>query len=400
MILSQRYINLAAKEAARDIISRIPTNLDSNTQNVHTPFSLVHDMLEQLNNYWDKKGKVITFNIEFVESLIYDYDIDPSNIIFITDCPKKEQFIKTSLKSRYANVDTFLCDFSLFLQLDLTNMKFDVIVGNPPYQKQVGERKTEPLWDKFVTKAFELVKEDGYVCMVHPSGWRNVDGRFKKTKDLLNSKQIEYLELHNKEDGKKTFGAGTMYDWYVVKNVDDSEEETLVKFQDGTEQKLNLNEFGFIPNGKIEELKKLLAKDGEERVNVLHSYSDYETRKDWVSNTKDSTYKYPCVYTIRVGDGLINHYSSRNDNGHFGVSKFIWGNGGYGMGSIVDKTGEYGLTQFAYGIVDNPKNLDDIKKAFDSKEFRELMKSCDGGDSNINRKAIALFRKDFYKDFI
>ena len=32
------------------------------------------------------------------------------------------------------------------------NMKFDVLVGNDPYQEQVGPKKTEPLWNKFFFK--------------------------------------------------------------------------------------------------------------------------------------------------------------------------------------------------------------------------------------------------------
>lgn len=369
-------------------------NAVNNLQNVHTPFSLVRDMLTKLNESSKLDGTILTSNLEFIEVMLYDYKVDPTKITYYTDCLAKSEFIKRT--PRYNGVTTIVAPFD---KLNI-NMKFDVIVGNPPYQKQVGERKTEPLWDKFVDKAFDLVEEDGHVCMVHPSGWRNVDGRFKKTKDLLNSKQVEYLEMHDKADGKKTFGAGTMYDWYVVKNTDNDKEETTVKFQDGTEQKLNLNELGFVPNGNVDAIRKLIAKDGEERVNVLHSFSDYETRKPHMSSVQHGIYQYPCVYTIRVGDGLIFHYSSTKDKGHFNVPKFIWGNGGYGMGSIVDKNGDYGLTQFAYAIIDDVENLDDIKKAFDSKEFRELMKSCDGGDSNINRKVIALFRKDFWKDFI
>jgi hypothetical protein len=99
------------------------------------------------------------------------------------------------------------------------NMKFDVIVGNPPYQKMSENgKKTEPIWQKFVEKSFEHCKEGGTVALIHPSGWRNVAGKFKDTQELLKSKNLKYLEIHDADDGLKTFGAGTRYDWYICEN--------------------------------------------------------------------------------------------------------------------------------------------------------------------------------------
>jgi len=44
--------------------------------------------------------------------------------------------------------------------------------------------------------------------------------------------------------------------------------------------------------------------------------------------------------------------------------------------------------------------LNDIKKAFDSKLFRDFMELCSVGDMSINRKVIGIFRKDFWKSFL
>jgi hypothetical protein len=45
-------------------------------------------------------------------------------------------------------------------------------------------------------------------------------------------------------------------------------------------------------------------------------------------------------------------------------------------------------------------NLENIKKAFDSMEFRNLMESCAVGQLTVNYKIISTFRKDFWKEFI
>lgn len=75
--------------------------------------------------------------------------------------------------------------------------KFDVIVQNPPYQtNNPGEKKTHPIWDKFVKKALDVCVEGGCMVAVHPDGWRAVDGRFKDVQLLLRSNEVLYLELH------------------------------------------------------------------------------------------------------------------------------------------------------------------------------------------------------------
>jgi len=58
--------------------------------------------------------------------------------------------------------------YEKFFELD-NIMKFDIVVGNPPYQTGKGEKGGKhSLWRKFVKQAFENVNKDGYVCIVCP----------------------------------------------------------------------------------------------------------------------------------------------------------------------------------------------------------------------------------------
>ncbi|UZF54070.1 Eco57I restriction-modification methylase domain-containing protein [Gordonia polyisoprenivorans] len=53
---------------------------------------------------------------------------------------------------------------------ELTDMKFDVIVGNPPYQiDSDGNTRTMPIYQKFVERAIEM--DPRYVLMITPSRW-------------------------------------------------------------------------------------------------------------------------------------------------------------------------------------------------------------------------------------
>ena len=292
-------------------------------------------------------------------------------------------------------------NFDIYNEETIGNMKFDVIVGNPPYQMQVGPNKTETIWDKFVINSFKHLNDDGYLAFVHPSGWRNVDGKFKQIQNKILSKNLLYLEIHNEKDGLKTFGAETRYDWYVLHNKNVLKTNTNIKFQDGSIMQIDVKGLDFLPNDNFEKVYSLIAKNNEERVIVIYSRSAYGTDKINTNQIKTNEFKYPCVYTVNSENQPTFFYSNTNKNGHFDIPKFIWSNGRISsIGSYVDETGEFGLTQFSYAIVDEPKNLPHIKKAFDSVEFRNLMEACAVGQLTVNYKIISLFRKDFWKEFI
>jgi hypothetical protein len=250
-----------------------------------------------------------------------------------------------------------------------------------------------------VKKALDVCVEGGCMVAVHPDGWRAVDGRFKDVQLLLRSNEVLYLELHDERDGAKTFGATTTYDFYCVRKKENNNFKSRVKGQNKTIINIELKNVEFIPNGMFNEIFSLVAKQGEEKVDVLHSYSSYETRKEWMSKEQTDEFKYPCVYTT-LKDGTVNKFwSNTNEMGHFGIPKVIWSNGG-ATTPILDLMGEYGLTQFSYAIVDTVDNLPMIQRAMLSEEFIKIMSYADGSVHRYNRKAISTFRKDFWKEFL
>lgn len=333
-----------------------------------------------------------------VNNMIYVCEIQAKNM-FLYHCSfdrKDEHKLNTYFGSFLTN------EFNEHMANVWGVEKFDIIVANPPYQSNnPGERKTHPLWHKFVENSISILSEGGYLNIIHPSGWRNIDGDFKNVQNLIKSKDVLCLEIHNEKDGLKTFGAETRYDFYCLRNTNTGNHNTTIKYQDGTIENVDIKNMEFIPNEKFNIFKNLIAKVGEDKVNILYSRSSYGTDKKNMANEKSNEFKYPCIYTIKKGDIPTFKYSNLNDKGHYGVPKLIWSNGRVSsVGSFIDMNGEYGLTQFSYGIIDEPKNLLNIKKAFDTKRFRDLMEACAMSDMSINRKVIATFRKDFWKEFI
>ena len=401
---------------------------------VFTPLSLVEEMLNKLDETYTKEhGKSIFTEVGFkwfdpavgignfpiivykrlmeglttqitdeeerrkhiLEHMIYSAELTQKNVFVYNKI-----FCGDKYKLNIYEGDTLKMDIKKEFKLPADFGGFDVVMGNPPFQKKVGPNKTETLWGKFIIKSLTLLKSSGYLVFVNPSGWRNIDGKFKSIQKEILTRDLQYLEIHNEKDGLKTFSSETRYDWYVLKNELVDNTNTIIKFQDGTTNIINVNGLEFIPNGEYEQIMSMIAKNGEESVKVIYSRSLYGTDKKHMSRTKTEEYKYPCVYTVNSKSEPSFFYSSIK-HGHFGVPKFIWSNGRISsIGSYVDINGDYGLTQFAYAIVDKPENLQKIKEVFDSKDFRNLMELCAVGQLTVNYKVISIFKKDFWKVFL
>ncbi len=83
-------------------------------------------------------------------------------------------------------------------------MKFDVIIGNPPYQMEDGGhgKSAIPIYHKFIQKAIEM--EPRYVSMIVPSRWMaGGKGLDKFRADMLGDNRISYI--HNFEDASECF---------------------------------------------------------------------------------------------------------------------------------------------------------------------------------------------------
>jgi hypothetical protein len=275
--------------------------------------------------------------------------------------------------------------------------KFDVVMGNPPYQELKEDfKKSQAIWNKFVIKTISYLIDAGYLVVVHPDGWRSLGKGFEDVYNILKSKQILYLEVHDRTDGVKMFGAQTAYDFYCLHNVP-YVIKTKIKCLEGNIEMVDLSELKLIPNGMFNIFRKLIATENVEKVEIIRN-SSYHHQRTHMTKSQDNKFKYPCVYTI-LKNGKVNlWYSNTNENGHFGVPKVIWSNGTSQL--IIDDKGDYGLTEFAYGIVDTLDNLTSIKRAMSSPEFIKLMSFSQGVKHRYNTKVIELFRKDFWKEFI
>lgn len=397
----------------------IPQELEKKSNaEVSTPFKLREEMLDKMpSEFWKspthmvfepcagKGGFLIDIIDRFmiglkeaipdeklryktiVEKCLYFSDINPTNIFIckLLIDPYNEY------KLNYHEGNT--------LELDIKDKwgitEFDAVIGNPPYQKSTHNKGTgNTLWNVFVEQSLNnWLKQKGYLLFVHPKGWRQIHS---KLGCLIKQRQLHYLNMNDVCKGIQTFKCSTDYDYYLLENTP-VYKQTIINDYKGDSYEYFFNEnTPFIPNHSIQQVMSIMT-DTESENGFINDQSSYEVRKKWMSSQPSDEFKYPCVYSINAKNEISFKWSSRNDKGHFGITKFIFSNGN---GFVKDYKGEYGLTQWAYGIVCSVSDMDTLECVFSTELFRNIVDAIRLTSNKYNYKILKYFKKDFWKDFV
>jgi hypothetical protein len=388
----------------------IPQELEKKQNaEISTPYKLRQEMLDTIDKYvpefWKEKRKIFEpccgkggFLIDvvnrflknglkykiIVEDCLYFSDINPTNIFIcklLLD-PYNEY------KLNYNAGNTLKLDVKKKWKLD----GFDLVIGNPPYQNSTKNKgRGNILWDLFVEKSInEWLFKDGYLLFIHPRGWRQINN---KTGNLMKKQQIIYLNMNNIKKGQIIFKCSTDYDYYLLQHTN-AYKKTIINDYKNNIYEYTLNNMLFIPNHSFKEVMKLIDKNNP--CNFINDQSIYEPRKKWMFKNKTDVFKYPCIYSINLKNKPSLKWSSVNDKGHFGISKFIFSNG---LGYLYDSNGKYGLTQWAYAIPCNEKDKNLIRKIFVSDKFKNIINAIQLTSNKYNYNILKYFKKDFWNDF-
>lgn len=143
-----------------------------------------------------------------------------------------------------------------FLEEDWLNgfpKQFDIIMGNPPYNKDGVGKGGGVFWRVFVNKSLELLNTNGYLTFVHPLGWRKP---FKEGDRSNNAGKIFYDfkrlgHLHYIHISDKKIPNFPKVDYYVFqKKIKPNPITHVVNKYKSTEQHshINVSNLEFIPN--------------------------------------------------------------------------------------------------------------------------------------------------------
>ena len=394
---------------------------------VFTPMYLINEMLNNLDkSYIEEQGRSIFTEPSFrwfdpaagignFPIAVYLKLMDGLKITISNDEDRKKHIIENMLYMGELNRKNVFITHQIFntskqyklnlnegnsLELNAGNIwgieKFDVVIGNPPYNKSKrgplkGGYGGRSLWDLFVVKSLDdWVSENSYLVFIHPPSWRKPEHYLW---NVLGKKQLLYLKTFTEENSKKTFGCSTLVDYYVLKNTN-IYKETIIDSQDGKTYSINLNDWNFLPGGAFDNIKQILGKN-----EVLYSRTMYGTDKKYMTKTKTEKNNWTVVHNMTKKHGLGFVYSSEV-KGDFGISKVILSFGRHQY-PYNDFGGEYGMSQICYGLKINSKEEGDkIVDAINSVKFKEILKYTKWSTFQTDWRMFKEFKPDFWKSFI
>lgn len=90
-------------------------------------------------------------------------------------------------------------------------MKFDVVIGNPPYQDSSHAEKKNTLWRKFLHQSIQIAAAGGVVSLIIPSSWCG-------SRPIMQQCFLPYNLLYlNKDECKKWFpDVGSSFSYFVL----------------------------------------------------------------------------------------------------------------------------------------------------------------------------------------
>lgn len=242
-----------------------------------------------------------------------------------------------------------------------------------------------------------MLKDNGFLAFINPSSWRRPENKLYNL--MTKQNQLIYLHIFGEKQTQQLFNVLQRVDLYVIKKTP-KYQNTIIIDELGTKEELNLSDWDFLPNYNFDNIKQILNNENlNDGIQILYNSTLYERRKPYVKEQKTEKYKYPIAHSINK-KGIIFSYTDEKTKGHFGISKVILGLG-RNQYPVNDYDGKYGMSLLTFGIpITSKKQGDDIVKAVNSNEFKEIIKATKWTAFQTDWRMFKYFKPDFYKHFL
>lgn len=170
-----------------------------------------------------------------------------------------------------------------------TDMKFDVIVGNPPYQGD--QAHGLKIWPTFTVKALELLKDNGHIGWVIPSGWlESNNAQMKKVRTLLTTECNLLTVNRNANDH---FNVGQDILSFNAEKSSYNGQTTYIEGNDSLVIDLRQGMVKSEDDLIIDSILDKVVNSPDDRLDLLDEYLPSSE----VSKNKTTEYKHPIIYS-------------------------------------------------------------------------------------------------------
>jgi methylase of polypeptide subunit release factors len=266
------------------------------------------------------------------------------------------------------------------------NMKFDVVLGNPPYQENDEDGKSKGGgknvlrgYSLFVKKSMDVLKDNGTLLYVIPQGWQVKSHSLWKM--ITSDYCLSYIDNNNEKiKGHFNNVGSTFCIINVVKQTYNNE-----TFVEGYESPINLNNIPTLPDsGSKEDFKMIIEEFTKEegvRLNFIgDSTFHYQkaSTKENVKSERDEEFNYPIKHTSSKTLYSRVIHPRQNDN------KVIISDSGY-LSPFYDN-GVFGVTQHSpFILVNSEDEGSKIVNYLNSEKIKTLLsKTKKSGFFNLN----------------
>jgi len=285
--------------------------------------------------------------------------------------------------NKYNLVGQYVCKpYEKFFELDNT-MKFDVVIGNPPYQDGNKDGGQNKIYNQFAKKSLDLLKSDGILAFVTPTSVLKESKRFS----LVGMDNLKIVDF--RANNYFTVGIGICW-WLVDKNYTG---DVSVYNNVGVTCQSNkdvIYDYSIVDEkfSKLYEALKTYTNTPDKRMFAQNNFGPALSK----SKTKDHTHN---LYKLEDKKTKLTYWSSRQP--YYDKSKKL----SIGMTkSLTDDACYVGIENFDPGYmtieVKDDSEVDNIKSFILSEYFIEhcnKWKSLDGYGYNYGLKYLPPFDK-------
>ena len=324
-----------------------------------------------------------------IKNMLYMIEITPNNVKIV-----KELFGE--------NVNVAQHDFLLekdkwktLFEVD----KFDIILGNPPYNKNGMRGKGRSnigltvIWSKFVDLSLLSLNPKGFCLFFTPNSWNELKSPLSKH---IMQHQILVLKNFDTPTAYKLFKkkAGSLpLCYYLLQKVKPTKKTKI--YDSFTEHfvDFDIHKYEFIPNKNIELVKKVLSKT-KENLDDYYYFTPPKVKKNKETffDSYSNSHPYPLINYVHKK--IYISYSSSPSFLQNGCPKLVFPN--YSMGyPILDVDGILdvgGRSSYVLYIKDNdPKKLKKIQEFFLTNLALTLINSLKTAQKFLSTRTFTLF---------